>query len=124
MRSYTIATAAVTLNVPEKWLDNTLSHHRVDGVIQSRQGVSRKLAPKGVLTLHLALRLIRSASMPLAPALALAARLANSEGNSIFFVPGVYLTVNLTQLSAELVSALAYAVEVTPVPRRGRPPAK
>ena len=48
-RAYTVGTAALALDVPTKWLDNVLSHHSVPGVVQERQGVSRKVSLEGVL---------------------------------------------------------------------------
>ena len=57
MRAYTVAASAFTLGVNTKWLDNVLSHHRVDGVFQQRQGISRRLTPAALLTLEIAARL-------------------------------------------------------------------
>jgi hypothetical protein len=51
MRAYTVATTAVTLNVPTKWVDNVLSHYHVPGVARNQQGVSRKLTYQAILTL-------------------------------------------------------------------------
>ncbi len=55
-RAYTIATAALTLGTTAKWLDNVLSHNRVTGVAQERQGVSRRLTVEGLLVLALTAR--------------------------------------------------------------------
>jgi hypothetical protein len=43
-RVYTIATAALALNISTKWLDNILSHNKILGVRQNRQGVARRFS--------------------------------------------------------------------------------
>lgn len=130
MRAYTVATVAATLGVTPKWLDNALSRFPVRGVIQSRQGVSRRLAPQAVMTLHLANELVRSTGIPLREALSLAERVQNSQGkdgeghSSIELFYSAYLTIDLTAAATEISRRLAEAVEITPVPNRGRPPTK
>ena len=57
-RAYTIATAALTLGMSIKWLDNTLSHIRIPGVQQERQGVARRITIDGLLVLTVATLLI------------------------------------------------------------------
>lgn len=130
MRAYTVATVAATLGVTPKWLDNALSRFPVRGVIQTRQGVSRRLAPQAVVTLHLANELIRSTGMPLHEALGLAERAESSKGksddghSSIELFSSAYLTIDLTTVTTETSRRLAEAVEITPVPKRGRPSTK
>jgi hypothetical protein len=125
MRAYTVATVAISLDVSRKWLDNTLSHNRIDGVVQARQGVSRKLSPQAVLTLHIALRLVESLEMPLRKALALANELGrNKQMGGYFLSPGLSINLDLNQSVQEITHRLARAVEITPLPRRGRPSTK
>ena len=125
MRAYTVATVALTLSVSRKWLDNTLSHNRVYGVVQARQGVSRKLSPHAVLTLHIALRLIEDLEMPLRRALALANDLAHSrESGGYALSRGLSISLDVDQSAEEITARLARAVEITPLPRRGRPSTK
>ena len=123
MRAYTVATVALTLGLAPKRLDNILTRFPVRGVVQSRQGVSRRLGPEAVLTLHIASELIRTLGMPLERAIALAER-AGNDGGKIGLFPSGSLTLDLNIASAELGKRLALAVEVTPVPKRGRPSAK
>jgi hypothetical protein len=119
-RAYTVGTVALALDVPSKWLDNILSHHRVPGVVQARQGVSRKVTPEGLLQLALAVRLIGDLGIPAANALQLAG--AISATNGIYSTPsGIGLSLDLNQLRSKLETRLAQAVEIAPVPRRGRP---
>lgn len=125
MRAYTVATVAVTLEVSPKWLDNTLSRFHIRGVLQSRQGVSRRLGPQAVVTLHLANELIRTLGIPLGEALALAERAGNAgEMATIVLFASASLTIDITATSHEISQRLAHAVEVTPVPKRGRPSRK
>lgn len=130
MRAYTVATVSATLGVTPKWLDNVLSRFPVHGVIQSRQGISRRLAPRAVVTLHLANQLVRTTGMPLRDALGLAERveIAKGKGNeqhsSIELFSSAYLTIDLAAAATEISRRLAEAVEITPVPKRGRPATK
>ncbi|MEO7502350.1 MAG: hypothetical protein ABIW94_06905 [Gemmatimonadaceae bacterium] len=123
-RAYTVAAVAVTLRVSYKWLDNVLSHHRIQGVVQSRQGVSRRLTPQAIVKLELAVRISRSVGSTIGRALALAAQLMETgSGTSTLELPGsVRLSVDLDAITQSVYSRMAEAVEVTPVRRRGRPP--
>ena len=123
MRAYTVATAAVTLRMPEKWLDNVLSQNRVDGVIRKRQGVSRRLTPKAVLTLDIAARLARTLGATMPAALRLAHQLVEqgTERAEIDAGEGLSLTLELQVIERDLMERLAHAVEIAPSPQRGRP---
>ena len=120
MRAYTVATAAVTLNVPSKWLDNVLSQNDIPGVVRVRQGVARRLTPKAILMLDLAIHLTRGLDASVPSAIELATTLS-SEGR-IRLSSGLTITADLALLEAELSERLAHAVEIAPSPRRGRPP--
>jgi len=122
MRAYTVATAAVALNVSGKWIDNTLSHYRVTGVVQSRQGVARRLTAEAVTVLAITLRLIRALRLPAAPALQIAQDL--SRHGSTYSREGCEVRLDVEAIRATVARQLADAVEYTPVPRRGRPPAR
>lgn len=119
MRAYTVATAAVTLKVPTKWVDNVLSQHRIEGVIRRRQGVARRLTVRAIMTLDVALRLSRTLGASMAASIHLAARLLDSE---LTAGEGITISVDSSRLEAELMDRLAQAVEIAPSPRRGRPP--
>ena len=120
-RAYTIATAALTLEMPIKWLDNTLSHIRVPGVQQERQGVARRITIDGLLTLAVAIVLTSELGLPLAHAIEMAGQLTASGGRYTSR-GGMSLQLNLEELKASLLERLENAVEMAPVPRRGRPP--
>jgi hypothetical protein len=107
--------------MPVKWLDNTLSHHRVSGILQKRQGVARRLTIDGLLTLSVAIALIKDLAIPLLAALLVADKLIRNGGR--YTSPeGIDIRVDLETLGAGLLERLENAVEIAPVPRRGRPP--
>lgn len=120
-RAYTIATAALALETSVKWLDNVLSHNRVPGVSQDRQGVSRRLTIEGLLVLALAVLLVQELGVPTPRAIALAQDLAKNEGRHLAN-QGLNLELDLVPFRGRLLERLENAVEVAPTPRRGRPP--
>jgi hypothetical protein len=122
-RAYTLATAALALQVPTKWLDNALSHFRVNGVVQARQGVPRRLPVESLTLIAITLNLIADFEIPLAKALDLATRLTASSGK-LTLESGARIEVDLAQITESLLQRLEHAVEVVPLPRRGRPPQK
>ena len=122
-RAYTIATAALALQVSNKWLDNTLSHYRVQGVTQERQGIPRRLSVESLTILAVALTLVNDLETPVAKALTLATALLTS-GGQLSLPTGAKIQVDIDHTSAALLERLEHAVEIAPLPRRGRPPQK
>ena len=121
-RAYTVATAALALDVPAKWVDNILSHHTVPGVAQERQGIARKLTIDGLLVLALTSFLIQELGVPLPKAIGIAEHLLRKEGR--YESPrGFSLMLDLSTFRANLLERLEDAVEMAPAPRRGRPAA-
>jgi hypothetical protein len=120
-RAYTVGTAALALDIPAKWLDNVLSHFQIPGVTQERQGISRKVSLEAVLRLALSLNLIDDLEIPTANALRLASTLIQTGGQHRTD-SGVTISLDLSTIRAGLEASLAQAVEIAPVPRRGRPP--
>ena len=121
-RAYTVATAALALDVPSKWVDNILSHHTVPGIEQKRQGVARKLGIDGLLVLALTTFLIQELGAPALKAIGIAEALLVNEGR--YQSPrGLSLILDLSAFQVRLLERLETAVEMAPVPRRGRPAA-
>src|SRR5215213_3807416 len=120
MRAYTVATAAVTLQMPAKWIDNVLSHHSINGVAKSRQGIARRLTPQALLTLEIAIRLSEAFSIPTRRALELAQDLVRQASGSTAG-KGVTLTIDVETIRSDLGERLEHAVEIAPLPKRGRP---
>lgn len=119
-RAYTVGTIALALDVSPKWIDNVLSHHRVPGVVQERQGVSRKVASDGLLHLAIAIQLIQDFGIPVGNAVQIAGRLA--AGSGTYRSPSeLKLSLDVPRLRDKLETRLAQAVEIAPVPKRGRP---
>ena len=119
-RAYTIATAALALEIPLKWLDNALSHHKVTGVHQKRQGIARRLTIDGLLSLGVSIRLNNALGIPLARAIEIAESITTGSGQ--YTSPdGISVRLNLDGLQSQLLERLESAVEIAPAPRRGRP---
>ena len=121
-RAYTVATAALALEMPCKWVDNILSHHTVPGIEQQRQGVARKLSIDGLLVLALTAFLIQELGAPAPKSIGIAEELLRNEGR--YQSPrGLSLILDLSAFQASLLERLENAVEMAPAPRRGRPAA-
>ena len=121
MRAYNVAATAVTLGVSQKWLDNVLSHHQVPGVLNEKQGIQRQVTPSGLLRLELVLILQRSLKIPMSRALDIAGALISTRGGEVTLGSRVSLRVDVDSISHELQARLEHALEITPIPRRGRP---
>ena len=121
-RAYTVATAALALGMPIKWVDNILSHYSVPGIQQEKQGVARRLSIDGLLVLALTAFLIRDLGIPTRRAIAISEALAEGDGSHTS-PQGLHLQVDLASFRAFLLEQLENAVEIAPIPKRGRPPA-
>jgi hypothetical protein len=127
MPLYNTATVATALGTSLKWLDNLLSHNKIDGVMSGRQGVRRRLSTDAVRTVALARELIDHVGLPAPAAVKLAESVLSSQAGAIGggvrrqLSPALAVEVDLTALDREVRAGLAHAVEVTPHPVRGRP---
>jgi len=109
--------------MPTKWVDNVLSQHPIEGVVRRRQGVSRRLTVKAIMTLDVALRLSRTLGASISSSLHLAAQILSSESR-LEAGEGIAISFDRSHLQEEIMDRLAHAVEIAPSPRRGRPPAR
>jgi hypothetical protein len=121
VRAYTVAATAVTLGVTRKWIDNVLSHHSVEGVLHAKQGIQRQVTPIGLLTLEVALELGRSMNIPIGRALEISNRLIAAKGGEVAFGTSLTLRADVESISRQLEYRLERALEMTPIPKRGRP---
>jgi len=121
-RAYTVATAALTLEMPIKWVDNVLSHNKIGGIRQERQGIARRLSIEGLLTLALTALLIHELGVSTSQAITIAEGIIEGNGRHLRS-QGLSVEIDLPTFQASLLERLENAVEVAPVPRRGRPPA-
>ena len=120
-RAYTVATAALALDTSPKWVDNLLSHHKVPGVVQERQGIPRRLEFRGLLNLSVILLLTGELGITIGIAVEIAEQVAAGAG-TLVTPGGIRIGLDLGALRARLLSRLEQAVEIAPLPRRGRPP--
>lgn len=120
-RAYTVATAALALGMPAKWVDNVLSHNRLPGIRQERQGIARRLSIEGLLALALTAVLTRELGLSTARAIVLAEGIVQGSGR-YRAVEGLSIEIDLEAFQASLLEKLERAVEIAPIPRRGRPP--
>jgi hypothetical protein len=121
MPLYNISTTSTALGIPSKWLDNLLSHNKIDGVEQAKQGVQRRLSLEAVTVIAVTHRLVEGTGIPVGRAVALAERLFLTPGHSITIADTVTFTIDRTRLEKTIFHELERAVEVTPLPARGRP---
>lgn len=129
MRAYTVAVAAFALNVPVKWVDNVLSHHRIPGLATGKQGVQRRIPTETLVVLAIAKLIHRAVGAPLAIALELAARAASTPdgrvpvGSPDSAIAGdLWLSADVESVRRTVDARLREAVEFGATPRRGRPP--
>lgn len=128
MPLYNTATVATALHVPAKWLDNLLSHNKIDGVSGGRQGVRRRLSADAVRVVAVVKDLTDGWGLPVPAAVRIASLTVASDPVRRVAQPkrvplSSFLTIeiDLAALDREIHAGLAHAVEVTPHPARGRP---
>lgn len=120
-RSYDAAVAALTLDVPFKWIDNLLSRHRIPGVEHATQGITRRLSPSAIVRIRVIRILVEELGVPVGRAVALAERLTDG-GQGIAFGDGAgTLRVDLDATERWVAHRLGDAVESAPRRTRGRP---
>ena len=121
MRAFDTTAASLALGVRRKWLDNLLSQHQLAGASRDRQGIKRRLEPRAILQIDVALHLLDDLGISLPAALTLAETLLANDGN-FAGSRGTELRIDTRQLSRSLADRLAAAAETAPPRRRGRPP--
>jgi hypothetical protein len=127
MRGYSVATAALALGTEIKWLDNLLSHNRVDEVTQARQGVARRLGPGALHVIATVHRLNHDLQIPVGAALRLAHDLWRSPqspdaDDTVTVRSGeLELLLRRAAVRVRVAATVAEALEMAPRTRRGRP---
>lgn len=121
-RSYDAAVAALTLDVPYKWIDNLLSRHRIHGVEQATQGTTRRLSPDAIVRIRVIRILNEELGVPVSRAVRLTDQLGGSPAHDIRLGDGAgTLTVDLEATERWIARRLGDAVESAPRRTRGRP---
>jgi hypothetical protein len=126
VRAYTSKTVALALRVPDKWVDNLLSHYSLPGVERGRQGVDRRISDTGVLAIQIVRLLSAELSLSVGRATELAADALRSRDGATFALStpsGIALVLPLLKLEQQLRERIVEAVETVAETRRGRPPA-
>jgi hypothetical protein len=121
MPLYNTTTTALALNIPLKWLDNLLSHHKIPGVHQAKQGIPRRLSPEALEIIAVTHALSQS-GLPIPTALELSHTLCTTPESPIALTPFLTLSLDIPLLRRTLSNHLTRAIEIAPTPQRGRPP--
>jgi hypothetical protein len=121
MPLYNTATVATALDVPPKWLDNLLSHNKIDGVQSERQGVARRLSLSAVQLVAIVRELAATLDLPSSTAVRLAHQLLQEPSRKCTLSPSLSIVLNAGALDEQLGQRLAQAIEIAPRPVRGRP---
>lgn len=124
MRSYSVAVASLAIGAPARWTDNLLSQHRLPDVISSRHGVPRRIGYLAVVRLGLVRELHTQLGIGVADAVAIAARMLDSESDGVHSAGMLSVRVDVSALERRIQQRLAEALESAPTPRRGRPPSR
>ena len=120
MRAYSTAVVANALDVDRRWLDGLIASNRIGDLRPERQGKSRAIPPRVVLTIAIAMELIQGLGASPPAALALAAALIDTGEQSP--AEGLTLRVDVAAIERRIAQRLSDAVEAHPPARRGRPP--
>ena len=120
MRAYSTTVVASALGVDRRWLDALIATDRLPGVPPERQGKSRAIPPKAVLTMAVAMELTEHFGTSLHRALDLAAALLHSGEHSP--AAGLVVRLDVTAIERRIALRLNDAVDANPPVRRGRPP--
>ena len=121
-RSYDAAVAALTLDVPFRWIDNLLSRHDVPGVEHGARGATRRLSPDALRHVATVRLLNEELGIPVGRAVDLAREVLARETPSLpLAAGGAELLVRVDLLDRRIAARLADAVESAPRRPRGRP---
>lgn len=123
MRAVTTGTAAFSLGIAKKDLDNILSRYPVRGFERGRQGVARRLSLASIEQIAIAIDLAREYSIPIPTGLLLAEE-ALSSREGVIAAPSGHLAIHadLDRIRRDLQVKLTEAIEHVIPPKRGRPP--
>ena len=122
MQKLTTATAAATLGVDTRVLDNILSREASHLVPSGVRGRSRRISVQVLELVAVALVLKRDLGIPIARGLDLAAKLGESVAGEIPFGRFGTLRFSFNPLRSAMQQSIADIVEQTVPPERGRPP--
>ena len=122
MQKLTTATAAATLGIDSKALDNILSREASHLVACGARGKSRRISAHVLELVAVALVLKRDLGIPISRGLDLAAKLGESISGEVPFGRFGTLCFKINPLRLAMQQSIADIVEQTAPPLRGRPP--
>ncbi len=123
MRSYSVAIAALAIDAPLRWIDNTISQNHVDGIVSEQRGVARRISFPALMVLAVARELQTRIGSPITFAVATAHSMVHDpSGAEVRFGP-ITLSLDIQLIRRALEIRLAEAMESAPSPPRGRPSA-
>ncbi len=93
---------------------------RIPGVRSARQGKSRAIGPRAIVTIAVALELTEHLGVSLPAAIETAARLVEQGEHQP--TPELAIRLDVAAVERRIALRLADAVEANPPARRGRPP--
>ena len=120
MRAYSTAVVASALGVDRRWLDALVATHGIEGIGPERQGKSRAIPPRSVLTIAVAMDLMAALGTPLRRSLTLAAAVLRTGEHQP--AAGIVLQVDVGAVERRMAIRLNDAVDANPPVPRGRPP--
>src|SRR5688572_10468581 len=121
-RSYSVAAVAFAIAAEQKWVDNLIARHDVQGVARRGRGVELRVSGLGLLTIAATRRLVTDLGVPVAVALPLAGRLVADPEGSTRVGGALALRLDRHALERDLAVRLVEAAEAIAPRRRGRPP--
>lgn len=122
MRRYSVAVAALAIQVPPKWLDNAISQNTLPDIAPVRRGVARRITHSALLQLALTRELHVGLGLSVRDAIGLAHDLLAHDGDADTWRGPVHIICDRPALERTLNERLRAALESAPTPRRGRPP--
>lgn len=122
MRLYSVAVAALAIQVPLKWLDNAISQNTLPEIESARRGVARRISHSALLLLALARELHLGLGLSVRDAIDIAREMLARDGESEAWRGPVRISCDRATLERTLDERLRAVLESAPTPRRGRPP--
>lgn len=121
MRLYSVAVASVAIDAPEKWTDNLIAHHELEGIQSRARGVARGISWPALVHIALARELHVGIGCSVRDAVSFAAVILAAPESLIATGPHLTLTFARERFEHDLHRRLVDALESAPRPRRGRP---
>jgi hypothetical protein len=120
LRAYSTPVVANALGVSRRWLDTVVAAGRIPGVHPDRQGKSRAITPRAIVTIAIAAEFVERLGASLPAALDLATILVQHGSHRL--TPEMSIHIDVGAVERRITFRLGDAVEANPPAPRGRPP--